>query len=133
MRYYIVDIIGNGTEDDPYRPNIPDQAMQKWSLAASIATDINGVPTESSALVEVSQWADENTETELNFDLVDAIPSNLKFPFDLDLTAPPGFKTSVIARVNPKGLNLDAAVTTKDVLRAVGKLYQPDFNKFETV
>ncbi len=50
-RYYLCDIIGDGSEDEPYRPKVADYGV-KWSGGIEVGPD--GKPLHSDILVIVS-------------------------------------------------------------------------------
>ena len=50
-RYYLSEIIGDGTEENPYRPALSDSGV---SHSAIIPSDANGVPINAVALCVVS-------------------------------------------------------------------------------
>lgn len=50
IRYYLADVIGDGAEDNPWRPSV----VQHWnSWGWSLPSDENGAPLNSWGLVEV--------------------------------------------------------------------------------
>ncbi len=49
-RYYLCPLIGDGTEDNPYRPKVALYSVQ-WQ--SSIATGVDGVPAQALVIAEV--------------------------------------------------------------------------------
>lgn len=118
MRYYLTSIIGDGTEDNAYRPDIPERQLQRWDVVAMAVTQEN-IPIHNVALVAVSQYSERNgPEVSTGFDLIDAIPTNLAFPDNLNSLASSGFKTSIISKLGSKLGNFSASTTNREILGA---------------
>jgi hypothetical protein len=56
MPYYRAPIIGTGTDDDPYRPDLPADLNAAWS--AEIPCDKNGHPAQTHCIIFVAADAD---------------------------------------------------------------------------
>jgi len=127
MRYYITDIVGDGTEFNAFRPNIPDKQNQIWEVLGGIPTDVNGKPTLDFALVKVSQWFD-GAEVGTNFEAIDAIGTNMMMPSVLDDPASARLKTDVATRLGARAPNFTTANTVRDIIREVGRVIDPKFD-----
>lgn len=129
MRYYITDIVFSPVLG--YRPNIPDRIGQKWDVLSGLETDAAGVPVDTFVLVSVQQFIrpiDVLVEVDTDFDLIDGIASNFKFPLDIDNAVDNAFKGKIVSRVGPYILDLSGETTSRDCIRKVGRLLNPTFD-----
>jgi hypothetical protein len=60
MPYFRAPIIGTGSPDDPYRPELPPDLKGTWS--ALIPSDKNGHPTDTTCLVCVDADATDTSK-----------------------------------------------------------------------
>ena len=123
-RYYLTDIIGDGTEENPFRPAVADLGV---SWVGSIPTGDDGRPLKSWALVMVAAQNHALVRTKPG---VDALPD---FPLDgklnsINQSARQGLDQALTKRgLSPTIYN--GADGYRDVIRAVGRANDPAFDE----
>lgn len=123
-RYYLTDILGDGTEDNPFRPAIAEVA-QSW--VGTIPTDQDGRPTSTWALVLVAAKEHGPIKAAKG---VDALP---EFPLDGKVLAINAQARAALDNALAKrGIPTDV-VQNKDgyreVIRALGQKLDATFNE----
>lgn len=127
-RYYLCDVIGDGTEDNPFRPAVADYGVN-WS--GSIPTGEDGRPTTTWALVIVG--AKDHAQLRKDARL-DALPD---FPLDGKVSAVnTASRNALTAAMSKRGVptsGLQLADGYRDAIRQIGKSLDPAFdeNKFD--
>lgn len=129
-RYYMCDIIGDGSEFNPYRPAVADHGVA-W--VGSIPTDPNtGAPTQTWALVLVATGNHAKLRGRQD---IDPLPD---FPLDGQAAAIAAAERGAMkAAMRRRNLGANAIVDGRDgyrhVIRALGKAADPNFdeNKFD--
>lgn len=124
-RYYLSDIIGTGTEEDPYRVAAGD--FSGIRIAADIPTGPDGRPLHTQALCLVASKDHARIRDAVG---VDALPD---FPLDGKVNAI-GVATLAVTKAMLRRRNLpDAIVDGKDgyreLIRAVGREFKADFDE----
>lgn len=122
-RYYVCDIIGTGSDEDPFRPAVADLGV---SWVASILTGDDGRPvyTDCLALVEtVNHNIVRNTRG------VSPMPD---FPLDGKLSAiQTGTKNMMMSALGARGFDTTTVGNAdgyRDVLQSVGRQRDPAFD-----
>lgn len=123
IRYYICDMTGTGTTDDPYRPTIADNGV---NLSDEIATGVNGRPVMPWVLAIVE--APDSKHTIMRADpSIDALPN-------VGMNA----RLSAIAEINlirgmmqKRGISqlVSDDKSMRDMIRALGRMHNPSFNE----
>lgn len=124
-RYYICDIIGDGTEDNPYRPAVADLGVA-W--VGDIPTGPDGHPTSTWALVMV---ATQNHGPVRARQGVDALP---EFPLDgkvsaINAATKTAMENALSRRNLPANTIVDGKDGYRDVIRAIGRANAPGFDE----
>ena len=123
-RHYLCDVIGDGTEDSPYRPAIADRE-KTWAVS-SIPSDASGRPTADWTLVRVE--ADDHAALEAEFDALPDMPMSERLS---TLTAVN--KTRLRDMLTQRGVNASVVTNASsfaDVLLRIGRALDPAFNGF---
>jgi len=128
-RYYLCDIIGDGSEYDSFRPAVADLGV---SWVGSIPTGEDGKPLNTWALVMV---ATQDHAAVRGTPGVDSLPD---FPMDGRVSAINGTTKGLMkAAMTRRGLNANALVDGtdgyRDVIRGIGRSIDLTFdeNKFD--
>ena len=130
-RYYLSNIIGDGTDSDPtpttgpFRVAIADLGV---SFVAQIPTDpVTGRPTKTWALALVNT---DNHARLINTPGVDALPD---FPLDGKVSAVNNItKTKMLASMTRRGIDkgfVDGTDGYRDVIRGIGKQVDQSFDE----
>lgn len=135
-RYYLCDLIGDGSDDNPFRPAVADLGV---SWAGSIVTDDNpnsptwGRPVYGDCLVIV------NTDDHAKLRNVQGIDPMPDFPRDgkasgINVTARNAMNLA-LQRRGFSTLNLNGVDGYGDMLQAIGRQRDPafDIDKFDVV
>lgn len=122
-RYYVSNIIGNGTDEDPFRPKVADYGV---SWVGSIPTDANGIPVYADCLTVVN--AEDHSALRKDA-AIDAMPD---FPLDGKVSAiQTSTKNAMMTALAVRGFdtsNLGNADGYRDVIQAIGQQRDPLFN-----
>ncbi len=126
-RMYICPVIGDGTEDNPFRPAIADLTPPvNWT--ATIPTGDDGRPLMAWCLAIVGTRNHQRVRAVRN---IDPLPD---FPLDgrvsaIDLVS----RNAMSAALTRRGLNASAIVDGRDgfreVVRAIGRVNNPQFSE----
>ncbi len=122
-RYYVCDIIGNGTEENPYRPAVADYGV---SWVGSIPTNEQGHPVFAWSLVLVASKEHASLRGD---NRIDPLPD---FPLDGRMNA---INQAASAALSAALLKRSIAVSYggtdgyRDVIRAIGRKLEPTFNE----
>lgn len=124
-RYYLSQIIGTGTEDDPYRPKIADLRVNHVAVIPS--DPVTGKPKFAWALVIVNT---ANHTALLSDGQIEALP-------DLSLDAKlnslsAAVRNALISRLTAKGISttgVNVNTTYRDVVRRVGQFLRATFSE----
>jgi hypothetical protein len=124
-RYYMVDIIGSGTDDDPYRPALDFAGIR---YAGVIPSNPDGTPASTWALCIVAA-KDHNMLR--NDSRIDALPD---FPMDGKVSAINNATKGLMkAALTRRNLNANTLVEDKDgyrdVIRGIGRALEPAFSE----
>lgn len=122
-RYYVCDVIGDGSEFDPYRAKIADMDVA-WS--GITPTDETGTPT--------STWALAIVET-VNHARLSGTPGIDQLPdISLDIktaaisTVAKTQLNNMLSRRSIGGVAVNSADSYKDVINQIGRSIQPSFS-----
>lgn len=122
-RYYVCDIIGDGTDENPFRPAVADFPV---SWVGSIQTGDDGRPVHSDALVIVS--TDDHARLR-NAAGITPLPD---FPLDGKVSAiQNGTKNAMIAALAARGFDTSAIGASdgyRDAIIEIGRQRDPSFN-----
>jgi hypothetical protein len=124
-RYYISPIIGDGTEENPFRPKVADHGVA-W--VGSIPSDPDtGHPLFAWTLVLVNAI---NHGPLLADQTIDAMPD---FPLDGKVNAiNTATKNAMLSKMQARGINTEFignADGYRDVIRGVGQKLEPTFSE----
>ena len=123
-RFYLCDIIGDGTEDNPFRVAV---ANLNVAWVATIPSDpVTGRPLFDWAIVRVA--AGNHSEI---IKICDALPD---FPMDgkvtgINLSTKAAMKSKVKARMGGNVAWIDNTDGYREVIRTIGKHLSPDFDE----
>lgn len=122
-RYYVSDLIGDGTDENPFRPLI-DSFGVPW--VASIQTDANGFPVFADALVLVNT---PNHAVLRNQPGITPLPD---FPLDGKISAiQTGTKNAMLAALADRKFDTTSignADGYRDAIQAIGRQRDPVFD-----
>lgn len=122
-RYYVCDLIGDGSEENPFRPAVADFPV---SWAGSIVTGDDGRPVHGDCLVIVNT---EDHSTLRNAARVTPLPD---FPLDGKVSAiQNGTKNAMLSALTARGFDTTAignADGYRDALIEIGRQRDPAFN-----
>jgi len=123
-RYYLCDVIGDGTFENPYRSAA---AAYGLSYVSDIPVDTMGHPTSPWTLTLVNAL---NHAALLSDSRISALPD---FPLDGKISAiNNATKNAMIARMRARGIDtsfVDKSDGYRDVIRALGLTLNPNFNE----
>lgn len=123
-RYYISPIIGDGSENNPYRPKVADHGVA-WSGAIPSGPD--GKPTSSWALVIV---AAKNHAAIIADKDIDDLP---EFPLDGKVSAiQTQTKNAMKSKMEKRGIStafVDGTDGYREVIRGIGRQLEPTFDE----
>lgn len=125
--YYVCNVIGSGTTDDPYRPEIQDAAPYKSYRCVILTRD--GKPISPWCLVVVAA-SDEAHRSLANHPAVDQLLSS----GGLEAMPDVGWaRNSLRARLAARGIDLTglpaAGTNLNQVVRYLGQRLQPNFDE----
>ena len=123
-KYYVSAIIGDGTEENPFRPAVADHGVN-W--AGSIQSDpVTGHPIHADCFVLVATANHAKLKADAG---IDAMPD---FPLDGKLSSiTTATKNSMMNKLKARGFNVDGLGNTdgfRDVLQQIGVQRDPVFN-----
>lgn len=124
-RYYICDIIGDGSENNPYRPAVSDYGV---SWAGTIKSDpVTGHPVLPYAFVVVGG----NKHVEIQRDSrIDDLPD---FPMDAKVSSMhKPTKDKMVEKLQKRGIPTAFLATAdgyREVIRQIGRQLEPQFDE----
>lgn len=125
-RYYLCDIIGDGSQENAYRPALADEAVN-WTAVMPASDPNTGAPVSPWALVVVET---NNHARLLSKAGVDPLPD---FPLDGKVTAiENATRTAVKARLSARGIPtalVDNADGYREVIRGIGRRLEAAFDE----
>ena len=123
-RYYISKIVGDGSEESPYRPRVADY---KVSWAGMVPSNADGTPKYGFAFVIVSTV---DHQILLDDPLIKGMP---ELSLDAQIsTLSKAVRDKMLAYFDQEGIDrtgLNLQSTMRDVLRRVGQHLAPTFNE----
>jgi len=128
-RYYLCDIIGDGTDDNPYRPAVADHS-QKW--AASLPTGMDGKPLHSDCLVIVEADNHMPLRADKRIDPLPDMTLDGKFSA-VSVAAKNAMSAAMVKRGFSTQFLGDTVMGYREVLQTIGKQRSEgfDIDKFD--
>ena len=127
-RYYICDIIGDGTQENSYRPSIALENVN-WTAIMPANNPVTGAPVKQWALVIVGAQDHSSFETKPGIDALPVQPLHMP----LFAIAREALRTKLIARgIRPDVVDRNEM---REVLRDIGREIEPAFseNQFDVL
>lgn len=123
-RYYLCDILGDGTEENPFRPAVADHGVN-WS--GEVSTGDDGRPNKNFALAVV---ATNNHGKLLSDSRIDPLP---EFPLDGKISAMhTAAKNGLTTAMQKRGIPTDLLSTSdgyREAIRGIGRYLNPNFHE----
>jgi len=124
-RFYICKVVGDGSDENPYRPKVADYPNVNWT--AIINSNPDGSPKYSFAFV-VANTADH--QVLLDDPLIKGMP---ELSLDAQIgTLSKAVRDKMLAYFDQEGIDrtgLTLQSTMRDVLRRIGRHLAPSFNE----